>query len=330
MVNTECIGNSDTKLGEKDPYWNCNCGLDCGNRILGRRQFAKCKPKREQGKGWGLSAVNGVKKGGLVQEYVGEIIDEKTKRERLEVWVQEHPNDPNFYIMQLIPGWYIDARLKGSLSRFINHSCEPNCKLAPLNVAGHTRVSIVATRNIAPGEFLSYDYQFDTKDSEKFVCRCGSLNCRGTMKGGSNGNDLEGIEDKKKTKREIWLEAKARLERDKIFLLELANSSKSRLNQVSSSLPGERENVSSTVANGPQPRLATKSRAMRICLWRNVILGSDFYSRHRKLLKSTQRNKTAPNVRRRTSKQRLPHIDVLSILKKIPITKKKPDWRGEK
>ena len=29
------------------------------------------------------------------------------------------PNDPNFYIMELEHGWYIDARDKGNLSRFI-------------------------------------------------------------------------------------------------------------------------------------------------------------------------------------------------------------------
>jgi len=329
MVGTECIGDRDSKLGEKDPYWNCNCGPDCGNRMLGRRDFAKCKPKHEQGRGWGLSIVNGIKKGGLVQEYVGEIIDAKTKKERLDVWAREHPNDPNFYIMHLESGWYIDARVKGSLSRFINHSCEPNCKLAPLNVAGHTRVSIVSTRNIAPGEFLSYDYQFDTKDSDKFVCRCGSSQCRGTMKGGSNSTNAEGIEDKKKTKRDLWLEAKARYERDKIFLLEFANSSKARLNQVNSSFPGDKKNTLNTIANGPQPSLATKSRTMRVCLWRNVIRGSDFSSRHWKLLESAQGKKSVQNLKRRTSKQKLPSIDVLSIIKKMSITKIKTDGSGK-
>ena len=184
IFGIECCG--DIREGKKS-YWNCNNGPKCGNRMLSAEKFPKVKPRREQGKGWGLTTINGVKTGGLVEEYTGEIIDEKTKRERLEEWTREHPNDPNYYIMHLETGWYIDARLSGSLSRFINHSCGPNCKLVPVKVKGLTRVAIVAINDIAPGEFLSYDYQFDTRDAEKFICRCGAPNCRGTMKGGSNG-----------------------------------------------------------------------------------------------------------------------------------------------
>lgn len=66
----------------------------------------------------------------LVLEYVGEVIDKQTKDDRLSEWSKEHPNDPNFYIMELQPGWFIDARLLGNMSRFINHSCDPNCKLS--------------------------------------------------------------------------------------------------------------------------------------------------------------------------------------------------------
>ena len=42
-------------------------------------------------KGWGLVTINGVKAGDLVQEYTGEIIDEKTKEQRLTDWTRDHP-----------------------------------------------------------------------------------------------------------------------------------------------------------------------------------------------------------------------------------------------
>jgi hypothetical protein len=45
-----------------------------------------------------------------IQEYVGEVIDETTKNDRLLEWARDHPNDPNFYVMRLETGWYIDAR----------------------------------------------------------------------------------------------------------------------------------------------------------------------------------------------------------------------------
>ena len=154
IAGIECVGNSAKKSDQNNPYKNCNLGPSCGNRLLSSRNCAKCKPVRERGKGWGLVSVHEIQKGGLVLEYVGEVIDEKTKRSRLETWSEEHPNDPNFYIMSLETGWYIDAREMGNLSRFINHSCDPNCQLTRVFVGGYLRIAIVAIKYVAPGEFL--------------------------------------------------------------------------------------------------------------------------------------------------------------------------------
>jgi SET domain-containing protein len=41
------------------------------------------------------------------------------------------------------------------------------------------RIGIFAIKDIADGEPLSYDYQFDTKEADAFKCYCGSDNCRG-------------------------------------------------------------------------------------------------------------------------------------------------------
>lgn len=43
---------------------------------------------------------------------------------------QHSPDDHDFYIMELDSGIYVDGREKGNLSRFINHSCDPNCELS--------------------------------------------------------------------------------------------------------------------------------------------------------------------------------------------------------
>lgn len=37
-------------------------------------------------------------------------------------------NDNKFYFLTLDSSECIDARRKGNLARFINHSCNPNCK----------------------------------------------------------------------------------------------------------------------------------------------------------------------------------------------------------
>ncbi|NBS27585.1 MAG: SET domain-containing protein [Actinobacteria bacterium] len=59
----------------------------------------------------------------------------------------------------------------------INHSCDPNLGLVAAN-------RLIARRDIAVGEELTYDYA--TSDSvpyDEFVCACASPNCRGTVRG---------------------------------------------------------------------------------------------------------------------------------------------------
>ena len=276
MLYVECIGDASRDGGGRK-YSNCRVGPDCGNRKIGQRKFAKCVPKREQGKGWGLITQEPLMRGDLVLEYVGEVIDAKTKEKRLQEWTAEHPNDPNFYIMSLRDQWFIDARHEANLSRFINHSCEPNCVLTQINVGGFIRNGIFAIRDICAGEFLSYDYHFDTRHADQFICRCGSAKCRGTMKGGAST-----FPNAKKSQKEIWEEAKSRYERDKKFLEEYYEGEKTRHTQVAATVPAA-ENNDETVANGVQDRYVDEARVHRIFLWRNALQGSDFASRLERL-----------------------------------------------
>ncbi|KAL7547225.1 hypothetical protein ACHAWF_010545, partial [Thalassiosira exigua] len=283
----ECVGDKRLKSGEKNPYWNCNCGPECGNRAMSRREFAKCRPAREEGRGWGLIAVDGVEKGDLVQEYAGEIVDESTKERRLREWSEDHPNDPNFYLMHLEPGWYIDAREVANLARFINHSCDPNCRLVPVNVSGHTRVAIVCVKDVPPGGFLCYDYQFDTNHGDRFVCRCGATNCRGTMKGGKADGGAGGASEdgggpnkaEKKTKRQLLADAKARVRREEKFLRSMLEEEDTRLRLTGQFVPGGDPEMAETVAGGPRERHRREAREGRVFLWRNARAGGDFAPR---------------------------------------------------
>ena len=60
---------------------------------------------------------------------------------------------------------------------FINHSCDPNC--------GFTDgATLVAMREISPGEAVTFDYAMsDTSSFIAFKCRCASSSCRGQMSG---------------------------------------------------------------------------------------------------------------------------------------------------
>ena len=158
------------------------------------------RPAPEDGKGWGLTTVDGVKKGDVVHEYVGEIINEKTKNIREQNWNRDHPNDDSFYVMYLENGWYIDARNMGNETRFINHSCDPNCELIPVNVAGFMRISIVCIKDVPKGGFLSFDYRCDTLNGKTLSCRCGSSNCKGIM---NRGKAIEKVGSQKSINGEV-------------------------------------------------------------------------------------------------------------------------------
>lgn len=249
---------------------NCNVGgEDCGNRAMGKRQFVKCKPKREAGKGWGLISLADRPKGSLVLEYVGEVVNEKEKEHRLISWNSDHPNDPNFYVMGLGGGWYVDAREFANMSRFINHCCDPNCQVTTVNVKGYKRNGIYTKRDIKAGEFLSYDYHFDTKQADRFICRCGAKNCRGTMQGGGGGSEA------KKPLR--WKEAKLRFDNDCKLLKELEKQQVASL--VSNLIPAAEQPTEHVFAGPPEKHRDTAVRN-RIFLWRNASLGADFTSRN--------------------------------------------------
>ena len=130
--------------------------------------------------GKGVFALQDLAEGETLIEYVGELIDWPEALER-------HPHDPeqpnHTFYFHLESGLVIDANVGGNSSRWINHSCAPNC----LADEEDGRVFIKALRNIAAGEELFYDYglMIDARYTKKLLaeyqCRCGAAHCRGTM-----------------------------------------------------------------------------------------------------------------------------------------------------
>lgn len=78
----------------------------------------------------------------------------------------------------------IDATARGSIARFVNHACEPNCRMEKWTVNGKPRMALFANgeRGIMTGEELTYDYNFDPFCARNVQeCRCGSIGCRGIL-----------------------------------------------------------------------------------------------------------------------------------------------------
>jgi SET domain-containing protein len=130
--------------------------------------------------GKGVFALVDIAEGETLIEYVGEIISWEEAQER-------HPHDPSdpnhtFYF-HVNEDKVIDAVNGGNSSRWINHSCDPNCEADEDN----DRIFIKALRNIHAGEELNYDYgliidePYTPKLKAEYPCWCGSANCRKTL-----------------------------------------------------------------------------------------------------------------------------------------------------
>lgn len=75
----------------------------------------------------------------------------------------------------------IDATT-GSIARFVNHSCSPNCRMIKWVVSGQPRMALFAgNRPIMTGEELTYDYNFAPYSKDPQKCLCGADNCRGVL-----------------------------------------------------------------------------------------------------------------------------------------------------
>ena len=89
--------------------------------------------------------------------------------------------------------YYVDGLNFGTPMRFMNHSCDPNCRVFTviLNQADERvyGLAFFATRDISAGNELNIDYNPQEAgkiyskpkpgdDDEVVLCHCGSSNCR--------------------------------------------------------------------------------------------------------------------------------------------------------
>ncbi|MBW4026616.1 MAG: SET domain-containing protein [Acidobacteria bacterium] len=106
--------------------------------------------------------------GSRVVEYTGPRITKDVADEKYE-------DSPTTYLFGLGEGeTVIDGH---GTAMFINHSCDPNCETDEQN----GRVWIMALREIAAHEELTYDYNLYDGDEDEARCNCGAAKCRKSM-----------------------------------------------------------------------------------------------------------------------------------------------------
>lgn len=155
------------RVPQGTPIFECNkackCSDDCPNRVVqkGRKQTL-CIFKTEQ-RGWGVRTQRPIAKGQYICEYVGEIIShEETERRG-----KEYDAVGRTYLFDLDFNekdnpYTVDAAKYGNVSRFINHSCDPNLGVwavwtncLDLNLP---KLCLFALRSIKENEELTFDY----------------------------------------------------------------------------------------------------------------------------------------------------------------------------
>lgn len=188
---------------------NCNIGEDhCTNR-----SWAELEKRRDQktsniytigvevfktvDRGFGVRSNRCFEPGQIIVEYTGEIITEEECDRRMNEDYKDKDVSCQYlmvaassklirlqcyYLMSYEQNMILDAT-KGSIARFVNHSCNPNCNMVKWVVKGKPRIALFAlNRQILTGEELTYDYNFNPFAANNVQeCRCGSENCRGIV-----------------------------------------------------------------------------------------------------------------------------------------------------
>ncbi|TKR96745.1 hypothetical protein L596_010723 [Steinernema carpocapsae] len=188
----------------------CKCyGGFCPNKIVQQGRQIPVMLFWTELKGWGLYAVEQIKKGTFISEYVGHVMTEEECKDLNYMYHFELCGE-----RQLI----MDARFRGNESRFVNHCCDPNSAafvvFADFDGGDYHRHAFFAIKDIEPGEEITIDY-FANEESVKRInaykaeklknkdkipesrkCHCGAEKCRGVFSAG----DYETNKERKKRK----------------------------------------------------------------------------------------------------------------------------------
>ncbi len=130
---------------------------------------SKAETRPAGGKGWGSFATTAIAAGETVACFGGWVVDGA----KLSTFTE----DRQHRTIQVDADLYLVSGDTPEAGDMLNHSCEPNCGLQGTQL-------LVAMRDIAPGEELSFDYAMcDASDYDEFPCLCEAPGCRGVVTG---------------------------------------------------------------------------------------------------------------------------------------------------
>ncbi|KAG6868398.1 hypothetical protein C0993_003634 [Termitomyces sp. T159_Od127] len=189
----------------------CGCSDECRNRVVQNGRKCAIRIQKTAEKGWGVFA--GAKKisaGSFIGLYAGELLTDRVGEMRgitYNKFGRTYLFDLDFWhLKQGKEDWDIqytvDAYHAGNFTRFLNHSCDPNCSLVSCYINDSDLqkplLTVFAKRDIEPFEELCFSYSGEDgsdendgeasrsspagdKDAVYVKCACKASNCTGYM-----------------------------------------------------------------------------------------------------------------------------------------------------
>ena len=122
--------------------------------------------------GFGVKNKDFIPKGEYFLQYTGDVIT--TENDVLKILMTPHPH----YIMELKTHWLRGDSKKGNISKYINHSCNPNTNVEIWLVNGKEKAFFRALEDIQPDSWITYDYnskyhkERNENDIPRIKCKC--------------------------------------------------------------------------------------------------------------------------------------------------------------
>lgn len=201
-------------LEKREPIYecnqNCNCGPRCKSRVVQKGRKVSLTIFKTKDRGWGVKCNEDLVAGEFIDVYLGEVIT-NAEADRREEETGAHKESYLFILDKFVGEnniekkdcYIIDGQHMGGPTRFINHSCEPNCVQYAVSYNKDDRflydMAFFANENILAGTELTFDYmdedeqeeedaianrikaQGDPANKDKIPCNCGAVKCRGFL-----------------------------------------------------------------------------------------------------------------------------------------------------
>ncbi|RAK78289.1 histone-lysine N-methyltransferase Clr4 [Aspergillus fijiensis CBS 313.89] len=198
----------------------CGCNAGCWNRVVQNGRTVRLEIFYTGDRGFGLRSPDRIRAGQFIDCYTGEVIT--TAAADLREAAHTAHGASYLFSLDFLNGQYedyeedsndddddgdeatesgckyvIDGRNFGGPTRFINHSCNPNCRMIPVSRNHADRdlydLAFFALREIPPYTELTFDYNPGSEgggggivkgakiDPSAVQCLCGEANCRGQL-----------------------------------------------------------------------------------------------------------------------------------------------------